>query len=87
MLTISKRLFARCKTTRYPTSKEGKILFRNRSCQMNCKILEISNTGARLLPDDPVLLPNEFDLVITPEQRVKCETVHRSVTEIGVQFR
>jgi hypothetical protein len=53
---------------------------------MKCAIVEISNTGARLHPSDTGLLPNEFELVISPSQRVKCEAIHRTASEIGVRF-
>ena len=80
------RLLERRKSPRYSVSKNAKILFRERSCQMKCAIVEISNTGARLHPSDTGLLPNEFELVISPSQRVKCEAVHRTASEIGVRF-
>lgn len=86
MLGLGRRLRERRKNPRYTISKNSKILFRNGSCQMNCTIIEISNTGARLQPSDAGLLPNEFDLVISPGQQVKCEAVHRTAQEIGVQF-
>ena len=86
MLAIPKRLFERRKNPRYQVSKNAKILFRNRSCQMKCVIAEISNTGARLQPADAGLLPNEFELIVAPGQNVKCEAVHRTGEEIGVRF-
>jgi PilZ domain len=80
------RLIERRKSPRYAVSNDAKILFRNRSCQMKCAIVEISNKGARLHPSDTALLPNEFELVISPSQRVRCEAVHRTASEIGVRF-
>lgn len=76
----------RRKSPRYSVSNDARILFRNRSCQMKCAIVEISNSGARLKPSDPVLLPNEFELVMSTKQRVTCEVVHRNASEVGVRF-
>jgi len=86
MLGLGRRLIERRKTPRYSTSNDARILFRNRSCQMKCAIVEVSNKGARLKPSDPVLLPNEFELVMSPTQRVICEVVHRTASEVGVRF-
>jgi methyl-accepting chemotaxis protein len=86
MLAMGRRLLERRKTARYAISKNAKILYRGGACQMNCAIVEISNTGARLHPKDAGLLPNEFDLIISPTQRTKCEAIHRSAMEIGVRF-
>ena len=86
MLGIGRRLRERRSTPRYTVSKDSKILFRNRSCQMKCTVAELSNSGARLRPTDVGLLPNEFDLILSPGQQVKCEVIHRTGTEIGVRF-
>ena len=86
MFGIGRRFLDRRKEARFTISKGSKIFFRSGSCQMACTIVEISNTGARLLPADPALLPNEFDLLISPGKRVQCEAVHRSANEIGVRF-
>jgi len=80
------RLLERRKSPRYSVSNDAKILFRQGSCQMKCAIVEISNKGARLHPSDTTILPNEFELVISPTQRVLCEAVHRTASEIGVRF-
>lgn len=86
MLALGRRFLERRNSPRYAVSKNAKILFRNRSCKMNCAVVEISNTGARLHPSDAGLLPNEFELVLAPNQQLKCEAVHRTAEEIGVRF-
>ena len=86
MLGLGRRFIERRNTPRYAVSKDARILFRNRSCQMKCAIVEISNSGARLQPSDTVLLPNEFELVMSPTQRVTCEVIHRTASEVGVRF-
>ena len=86
MLALGRRYLERRNSPRYSVSKNAKILFRNRSCQMKCAVVEISNKGARLQPSDAGLLPNEFELVLAPNQQLKCEAVHRSADEIGVRF-
>lgn len=86
MLGVARRLFDRRKTPRYSVSKNAKILFPNSSFQMPCSIVEIANSGARLRPADPTLLPNKFELLVSPGKKVRCEAIHRSGDEIGVRF-
>lgn len=86
MRALRRRLSERRKNPRYVVSGDAKILFRNRCCLMKCTIIEISNTGARIKPEDAWILPNEFALKISPEQEVLCEAIHRSEFEIGVRF-
>lgn len=86
MLAIRQRLIERRKDARYLISKNAKILFDDRCGEMTCTIVEMSNTGARLHPADPNLLPDSFDLVIAPGEEAKCEVVHRADLEIGVRF-
>jgi hypothetical protein len=86
MLGIGRRFLERRSAPRYTASKNSNILFRNRSCQMKCTVVDLSNTGARLMPSDPGLLPNEFELVLSPGQQLKCEAIHRTDKEIGVRF-
>lgn len=86
MRQIARRLLERRRGPRFAVSQRTKILFMNGSCQMDCTVIEMSKSGARLQPADAGLLPNEFDLLISPGKRVKCEAIHRSAYEIGVKF-
>lgn len=79
-------LFERRKKPRYEVSGNVKILLSNSSYQMNCAVIEMSDSGARLCPTDADLLPNEFELLIAPGKKIKCEAIHRSGSEIGVRF-
>ncbi len=86
MLGVGRRLFDRRKKPRYSVTKDAKILIRNSSFQMRCSIVEITASGARLRPADTALLPNEFDLLVSPGKKVKCETTYRSADEIRVRL-
>lgn len=76
----------RRKSSRIPTTKSAFILFRNNACRMPCTVVDISKAGARLHPEDTMLLPNEFKLQFGSNKSVLCEIVHRTGTEIGVRF-
>lgn len=86
MLAIRQRLIERRRNARYMISKNAKILFNDGRGEMSCTIIEMSNTGARLHPADPLALPDSFDLVIAPGEEAKCQVVHRADLEIGVRF-
>ena len=54
---------------------------------IECLIRNISNTGACLELADPVLVPDNFTLVIKPEcLRRNCTVAWRSTDKIGVRF-
>ena len=64
--------------------KGGKIVWPN-GAAFECRIRDISETGARLEVNSPV--PKIFQLVIPSEQfRNSCRVIWRRGTEIGVQF-
>lgn len=86
MLGVGRRLFERRKQPRYSVSNDARILLRNGSFQMPCAIVEIARSGARLRPTDASLLPNEFELLVSPGKKVRCEAIHRCGNEIGVRF-
>ena len=50
-----------------------------------CMITNISKDGARLFSDD-VVVPPEFDLMITDTLERRCQVVWRLGGEIGVKF-
>jgi len=53
---------------------------------MGCSILDISESGARLRPQEPVFVPDSFRLRLSPTLTIGCEVVHRSQGDIGVAF-
>ena len=53
-----------------------------------CRILDLSKTGARLGIGASDIMPNRFKLLVAEEKRLyECETVWRSDQEIGVRFK
>ena len=53
-----------------------------------CTLVDISETGARLLTKEGNELPDEFTVAFTPNgtPRRKCRVVWRSDEEVGVAF-
>ena len=53
---------------------------------MRCQILNISETGALLLPVDVFLCPKEFVLKPDVGQPRDCEVVWRKNNKVGVHY-
>lgn len=86
MFALKAKFTERRKSRRIPTSKKATILYRNNACRMPCSVVEISKSGARLRPTEPMLLPNEIELLFAPSTKIRCEVIHRTGDEIGVHF-
>lgn len=76
---------------RYPTVKSGSIVFARVTgdpvTEIDCRVSDISGTGACLAVTAAADIPDAFTLIIKPEMlRRTCEVVRRSENEIGVQF-
>jgi hypothetical protein len=65
----------------------ARIIFNGRNSTIDCLIRNISPTGARLLLDDNVVIPNEFELQIPKQDRsFQARLAWRRGGEFGVQF-
>ncbi|MDH3702417.1 MAG: PilZ domain-containing protein [Alphaproteobacteria bacterium] len=53
---------------------------------MRCFVVDLSESGARLRPEDAVSLPEQFDLQLEHNLTVQCKVIHRDDTELGVTF-
>ncbi|MDX2204745.1 MAG: PilZ domain-containing protein [Hyphomicrobiaceae bacterium] len=67
--------------------KAGTLLAKNGLMSFKCSVRDLSDAGARLLVDDPVGIPEHFELVIELDGlRADCEVVRRKGNEMGVRF-
>jgi hypothetical protein len=64
----------------------ARILFRDGKCSMGCLILNLSDEGALLQPDDIFLCPKSFTLKPRTDLPRECETIWRKGDKIGVRF-
>jgi hypothetical protein len=53
---------------------------------IECTLLDISQTGARLYVENAGELPSEFLLVLSDDVKRWCRTVRRMKTDVGVKF-
>ena len=72
---------------RIRTLRKCRVVFGEQAEVMNCFLLDISKSGARLRPADAAKLPDRFDLEIEHDIKVSCEVAQRTHKELGVAFR
>ncbi len=71
---------------RLRTIKGGSILF-GFAPAIDCVIRNMSQTGAMLVVESPVGIPNDFTLLIKPELTKRaCQVAWRKSDRIGVRF-
>jgi hypothetical protein len=68
------------------TLKTARIVFNNGHSTMGCQILDMSATGAKLMPADLLLCPKEFLLKPEIGEPRNCEVAWRKGTKIGVFY-
>jgi hypothetical protein len=62
------------------------IVFDNGNCSMGCQILDMSDTGAKLMPADIILCPREFVLKPQNGEPRHCAVMWRKATQVGVRY-
>ena len=66
--------------------KRARIVFNRGNCSMGCQILNVSDTGALILPADIILCPTEFVLKPDVGDARNCEVVWRKGTQVAVRY-
>jgi hypothetical protein len=66
--------------------KNALIVFNSRYCTHRCFILNMSETGAQLMPQDVAECPSEFVLKPQIGQERDCEVVWRKGEFVGVRY-
>lgn len=64
----------------------ARIVFRGGYCSMGCLVLNISDEGALLQPDDIVSCPKTFTLQPRTDVPRACELMWRKGDKVGVRF-
>lgn len=68
------------------TLKKGEIFFLDSHSAIECVVLDVSDSGARLRPTDVKSCPNSFRLQCYEEQTKLCQVVWRGAKDLGVRF-
>ena len=76
----------RRRASRTHVLKSATIAFSNGNCSMDCQVLDLTKTGARLQPADNLLCPKEFALKLHHGPVHECEVKWRRGKVLGVRF-
>lgn len=75
------------KSQRRRTLKAAKIIFNDGRSSFDCTVRNISATGALLLVESQLGIPEQFLLLIEADGlRRNCQIIRRASQEIGVRF-
>jgi DNA-binding response OmpR family regulator len=66
--------------------KAGRIVYRAATCTMDCVVLNLSDQGAALQPEDALRCPDAFTLKIQHGPSYRCEVCWRYRSKLGVRF-
>ena len=66
--------------------KSATVVFNHGNCSMDCQVLDLTKTGARLKPVDALLCPKEFTLKLHHGLVHHCEVRWRRGNILGVRF-
>ena len=67
----------------------AKIVAPDGSWGRNCRVVDVSDGGARLVTEQPIELPDEFILALSVRGAAtrRCHVVWKQDCEIGVEFK
>ncbi len=68
------------------TLRQGQIVFQNGHCTIDCAILDLSKSGAKIRPRDLVACPEIFELRVNNGPTHPCKIVRRQGNDLGVHF-
>jgi len=74
------------RSERHAVIKTGRIVYRAATCVMDCVILNLSDHGAAIQPEDPLRAPDAFTLKIHFGPTYRCEVCWRYRNKLGVRF-
>ncbi len=66
--------------------KAGRIVYRAATCTMDCVVLNLSDQGAALQPEDALRCPDVFTLKIQHGPSYRCHVCWRYRSKLGVRF-
>ena len=76
----------RRKFPRRPVTYPAKIIANDGSWGRNCRLLDVSDGGARLVIAEPLELPENFTLALSRKTARRCKLKWMDDCEIGVIF-
>ena len=68
------------------TLQKGQLFYLDSGAAVECVVLDVSDSGARLRPIDVLSCPARFRLRMPDESSRQCEVAWRDGQDIGVRF-
>ena len=78
------------RSVRRPLGYRAKIVASDGSWGRNCRVVDVSDGGARLVTEKPIELPEDFILALSMRgtcAKRRCHVVWKQDCEIGVEFQ
>lgn len=66
--------------------KTGDIIYKHLGSLMSCRVMDLSDVGAKIQPDDPAACPDQFVLHFKSGDAYHCEVIWRQDKAVGVRF-
>ena len=66
--------------------KKALIAFNNGHSSMRCQIIDMSESGAKLMPADISVCPRDFVLKLPSGEARHCAVMWRKETQMGVHY-
>jgi hypothetical protein len=66
--------------------KGGRIAFNGGHSSIDCVVRNISETGARVMVETTIGIPDIVSLVLNDGSTYQCEVRRRKINELGVHF-
>lgn len=76
----------RRKSSRRALNYPAKIVASDGSWDRDCRVIDVSDEGARLTTDSPSELPADFMLALSARTGRRCRLAWTEEKEVGVQF-
>ena len=70
---------------RQRTLKAGTIILNEGFSTIDCLVRNLSESGARLEVDNPLTLPDRFELTLDGHSKA-CDVVWKSARHVGIRF-
>lgn len=73
-------------TMRMRRLKDAKLVFNERKSVMNCTVKNVSETGAKIIVEEPFLVPAEFEFCLSGGCPKMARKVWFKNNEMGIEF-
>ncbi|THF48024.1 PilZ domain-containing protein [Allorhizobium terrae] len=74
------------KVSRQRALKAARIVLKGGSSTMDCTVKNLSDIGAKLVGDNFLAVPDDFDVLMDGFEKRHCVVRWRNLKELGIEF-